>query len=211
MSWQSGGTNPTQPLSRYPLSVQPAECAVDMSRSISYNDYASSPVHRFFQMWQQLDCSAKTATRAKPERPGLNDLFPWVETTVEPEPTALHKPANFTDQTTGEGSTAMQFLNVAKGDAPYFTTAGTQYPQRQLPPSDPGWHGRESHHVGLRQPPSTTPIRSPANRKRARSPDREFQSGSGTNNWYTQDGYGDGRTGNGGSYVNCADDSQPGL
>jgi phospholipase C len=33
----------------------------------------------------------------------------------------------------------------------------------------------------------------------------------GTNNWYTEDGYGDIRTGHGGSYVNCADESQPGV
>jgi phospholipase C len=33
---------------------------------ISYDDYASSPVHRFFQMWQQLDCNASKATANNP-------------------------------------------------------------------------------------------------------------------------------------------------
>jgi phospholipase C len=41
---------------------------------LSYDDYAESPVHRFYQMWQQLDCTAAAAC--------LNDLFPWVEATV---------------------------------------------------------------------------------------------------------------------------------
>ena len=34
--------------------------------SFTYNSYAASPVHRFYQMWQQLDCSAKNATKANP-------------------------------------------------------------------------------------------------------------------------------------------------
>jgi phospholipase C len=29
--------------------------------TFNYTDYAASPVHRFYQMWQQLDCSLKHA------------------------------------------------------------------------------------------------------------------------------------------------------
>ena len=29
-----------------------------MSPGVGYDDYAESPVHRFYQMWQQLDCTA---------------------------------------------------------------------------------------------------------------------------------------------------------
>ena len=50
-----------------------------------------------------------------------NDLFPWVETTVGAGSKRCAAARRFTDQTTGEGSTAMQFFNVAKGDVPYFT------------------------------------------------------------------------------------------
>jgi len=77
----SGGTNlpPHSIDTRFPSNLPNAP--VDMSRSISYNDYASSPVHRFFQMWQQLDCSAKAATRSNPSG-CQSDLFPWVEATV---------------------------------------------------------------------------------------------------------------------------------
>ena len=31
-------------------------------KSFTYNDYAASPVHRFYQMWQQLDCSREHIT-----------------------------------------------------------------------------------------------------------------------------------------------------
>jgi phospholipase C len=41
---------------------------------LTYDDYAESPVHRFYQMWQQLDCSKSAGC--------LNDLFAWVEATV---------------------------------------------------------------------------------------------------------------------------------
>jgi phospholipase C len=36
--------------------------------TLSYDDYAESPVHRFYQMWQQLDCSASAGC--------LHDLWP---------------------------------------------------------------------------------------------------------------------------------------
>ncbi len=49
--------------------------------SFNYTDYSASPVHRFYQMWQQLNCSLRNAS---PENPsGCNgQLFSWVETTV---------------------------------------------------------------------------------------------------------------------------------
>ena len=45
-----------------------------LTPGVGYDDYAESPVHRFYQMWQQLDCSKATGC--------LNDLFAWVEATV---------------------------------------------------------------------------------------------------------------------------------
>ena len=46
-----------------------------------YNSYAASPVHRFYQMWQQLDCSIEHSTYENPS--GCDSaLFPWVEVTV---------------------------------------------------------------------------------------------------------------------------------
>ena len=53
----------------------PANGPIPMDNYISYNDYASSPVHRFFQMWQQLDCNAANVTPTN-NSGCLNDLFP---------------------------------------------------------------------------------------------------------------------------------------
>jgi phospholipase C len=100
--------------------------------TFTFNSYAASPVHRFYQMWQQLDCSIANAT---PDNPSGCDakLFPWVETTVGAGTNGLAQPSNFsTDylpgaKTTGEGATAMGFYNVQNGDAPYFNFLAHEY------------------------------------------------------------------------------------
>lgn len=187
---------------RFPTQLPNAP--VDMHASISANDYTNSPVHRFFQMWQQLDCDVQTAT---PHNPSgcRNDLFPWVETTIGAGNNGRVQPAGFTDQSTGEGSTAMQFLNIAQGDAPYFAELARNYTL-----SD-NFHqaamgGTGANHIMLGfgsliyyADPQGRPAMPPANQ--IENPDAQ----PGTNNWYVQDGYG------GGSYVNCADDAQPGV
>ncbi|MFZ3364347.1 MAG: hypothetical protein WA153_12955, partial [Candidatus Acidiferrales bacterium] len=96
--------------------------------SFTYNSYAASPVHRFYQMWQQLDCSVSNATWQNPSGCDAR-LFPWVEVTVgagsSTQLNGLPQPANFNteylpgDVTTGEGSTSMGFYNVQRGDVPY--------------------------------------------------------------------------------------------
>ena len=86
----------------------------------------NSPVHRFFQMWQQVDCNVDYATKDNPSG-CLNDLFPWVETTVGAGSNGAPQPSNFNDTTTGEGSTAMGFYNMAQGDAPYFKELADKY------------------------------------------------------------------------------------
>ena len=49
--------------------------------SLTYTDYSASPVHRFYQMWQQLNCSLEHASWDNPS--GCNGkLFSWVEATV---------------------------------------------------------------------------------------------------------------------------------
>ena len=100
--------------------------------TFTYNSYAASPVHRFYQMWQQLDCSVAHATATNPS--GCDAaLFPWVETTVGAGTNGLAQPANFSTEyspnatTTGEGSTAMGFYNVQNGDAPYFKYLADTY------------------------------------------------------------------------------------
>ena len=46
-----------------------------------YDSYANSPVHRFYQMWQQEDCNGSYATATNPSG-CLHDYFTWTEVTV---------------------------------------------------------------------------------------------------------------------------------
>jgi phospholipase C len=48
--------------------------------NISDDDYTGDQTHRFYQAWQQSDCSVANATRANPSG-CLNDLFPFVMST----------------------------------------------------------------------------------------------------------------------------------
>ena len=87
-----------------------------LTPGVGYDDYAESPVHRFYQMWQQLDCTAAAGCQ--------NDLFPWVEATVGPGSNGEPPPADFTYK---EGATAMGFYNAQQGDVPYFKKLADTY------------------------------------------------------------------------------------
>ncbi|MBV9442772.1 MAG: phosphoesterase, partial [Acidobacteriaceae bacterium] len=64
------------------------------SATLPYDSYTASPVHRFYQMWQQLDCNAAYGTQANPS--GCQaDLFPWVEVTIGAGSNGKAQPANF--------------------------------------------------------------------------------------------------------------------
>jgi phospholipase C len=52
-----------------------------LTPGVAYDAYSADPVHRFFQMWQQMDCSTAHASPGNPSG-CLNDLFAWVEVTV---------------------------------------------------------------------------------------------------------------------------------
>jgi phospholipase C len=114
-------------------------------KTFPYNAYAASPVHRFYQMQQQLNCSLG---QANPDNPsGCNgQLFSYVEVSVgagtngNAQPPLCSKDGGqlpcFTynylpkipdAQTTGEGSTSLAFYNVQTGDAPYFKSLADQY------------------------------------------------------------------------------------
>jgi phospholipase C len=62
--------------------------------TFSYNDYSASPVHRFYQMWQQLNCAISYATPDNPSGCAAH-LFSWVETTVGAGANGIAQPANF--------------------------------------------------------------------------------------------------------------------
>lgn len=175
-----------------------------LTPGLSYDDYAASPTHRFYQMWQELDCNVDQAT---PENPSgcLADLFPWVEVSVGAGKNGETQPPGFNDKTTGEGGTAMGFYNVQTGDMPYFAELAREYAiSDNYHQPVMGGTGANSimlgagdmyyftdGHGGAGAPPSNN-IENPDPQK-------------GTDNWYTQDGY------QGGSYSNCSDLNQPGV
>jgi phospholipase C len=193
-----------------------------------YDVYDNSPVHRFYQMWQQGDCSTAKATAANPSGCAA-DLFPWVETTIGAGSNGLAQSPLFNDTTTGEGSTSMGFYNMLQGDAPYLKFLADHYAM-----SD-NYHqavlgGTGANHVMLGTGDAIW--FASANGEPAQPPHNELvAAGSpnagivdeienpnpqdGTNNWYTEDGYGGGSFGSpsygGGTYTNCSDLTQPGV
>jgi len=82
-------------LSTAPYSDLPAgPFQLTNSDTFPYDAYAASPVHRFYQMWQQLDCNRGYGTEWNPE--GCRaDLFSYVETTVGAGTNGLKQAANF--------------------------------------------------------------------------------------------------------------------
>jgi phospholipase C len=199
-----------------------------------YNSYAASPVHRFYQMWQQLDCSVDNATFTNPSGCDAS-LFPWVETTVGAGTNGLEQPSNFSTEyspsakTTGEGSTAMGFYNVQKGDAPYFkhladhyamsdnfhqsVNGGTGANHIMLGHGDAIWFSDGKGHAKI--PPSNVEVVPGTPNAGVVDEIENPDPAPGTNNWYVEDGYGGGSYGSpsfgGGSYSNCADIYQPGV
>jgi phospholipase C len=175
-----------------------------LTPGVKYDDYAASPVHRFYQMWQQEDCSTLTATANNPSG-CLADQFSWVELTIGAGSNGKAQPNPFNNLTTGEGSTALGFYDVQAGDAPYmkyladnFTLSdnmhqsvmgGTGANHIMFGYADAIWY---SDGNGNMLTPPTNEIENP-------------NPASGTNNWYDQDGY------SGGSYTNCSDLTQPAV
>src|SRR5580692_9667494 len=143
-----------------------------LTPEVPYDAYANSPVHRFYQMWQQTDCSVSHATASNPSG-CLNDLFPWVEVTIgagsDGSSGFTTPPTNYLS--TGEGSTSMEFFNVQQGDAPYLTSLANHV---EFGLADSIWYSDGKGNVA-------TP---PANQVEIHNPL------SGTNNWYDDDGYG---------------------
>jgi phospholipase C len=207
--------------------------------TLPYNSYANSPVHRFYQMWQQEDCSAANATDANPSG-CLADLFTWTEVTVGSNMNGKTQPANFSTDyapgktTTNEGATSMEFYNMQQGDAPYTkyladhyafsdnyhqpAMGGTGLDSIMLFFGDALWFKDQNGNLVPPNPNDAnggmTAFGGPVNEIENPNPV------AGTNNWWTQDGYGgfgsNGQPGQsgvygGGSYSNCSDTSQPGV
>jgi len=187
-----------------------------LTPGVAYDDYAESPVHRFYQMWQQLDCSAPEGCQ--------NDLFAWVEATVGAGSNGQPPPAGFTYK---EGATAMGFYNVQQGDVPYFKELADTYSMSDnFHQSVQG--GTGANHIMLGTGDAIwfsdgngNPLTPPHNMMVGGGVVDEIENPNPlqnppTNNWYIQDGYGatDPNTHKpygGGSYSACADTLQAGV
>jgi phospholipase C len=202
--------------------------------SFTYDSYAASPVHRFYQMWQQLDCNAANATPANPSGCDAG-LFPWVEVTEGAGGNGITPPSTFSTEysatalTTGEGSTSMGFYNVQNGDAPFFkmladtyamsdnfhqsVVGGTGANHIMLGHGDAIWFS-DGNGNPTTPPHDVTVVPGTANAGLVDEVENPNPA-PGTNNWYTEDGYGGGSFGSpsygGGSYTNCSDTTQPGV
>ena len=223
------GVSQTAPYS----TLEPGPFQVTNHTTFTDDSYANSPVHRFFQMWQQEDCAINHATTSNPSG-CLADFFTWTEVTVGSNNNGKAQPSPFcTSYTPGcagtnEGATAMEFYNMQQGDAPYTKWLADHYAM-----SD-NYHQPAMGGTGLDSillffgdaiyfsDKNGHPRTPPHNQMTwAGGPVDEIEnpnSRPGTNNFWVQDGYGGfGNYGNsvgvygGGSYVNCSDPHQPGV
>jgi len=197
------------------------------SASHPYDSYDNSPVHRFYQMWQQFDCNAANATRRNPS--GCKaDLFPWVEDTIGAGSNGNAQAGGFSDTSTKEGATSMGFYNMAAKDAPYFKSLADNYAMSDnfhqavmggtganhvmLGTGDAIWFTDGNGNAAV--PPHDVFISAGPNSGTVDEIENPNPQ-AGTNNWYTEDGYGNGSYGSassgGGTYSNCADTTQPGV
>jgi len=196
---------------------------------IPYDAYAASPVHRYYQMYQQMDCNARRATRNN-NSGCLNDLFPWVEVTIGAGSNGKTQSATFNNLSTGEGSTAMGFYNMLQGDAPYLKLLADNYAMSDNY-HQAGLGGTGINHILLGygddlyfSDSNGNPVEPPHNQlagagsthagivDEVENPD----PATGTNNWYTEDGYGSGGSNanpaaGGGTYSNCSDPNAHGA
>ncbi|MBV9857421.1 MAG: alkaline phosphatase family protein [Streptosporangiaceae bacterium] len=158
-----------------------------------FGAYVGDPIHRFYQMWQQsVGHHYRLAT--------------WVANTAGDDNGAIPPAPIY------QGGLSMSYYNMAEGDAPILNDLAQHYAI-----SD-NYHqavqgGTGANHIALGtgfaasyQNAAGQPTPPPPGEIENPNPK------PGTNNNYTQDGYGSSTTPNtGGSYSECADHSQPGV
>ena len=158
-----------------------------------YGAYVGDPIHRFYQMWQQYGSHH-------------GQLNTWVANTAGDD-NGANPPAPIF-----QGGLQTGFYNMAQGDAPILQDLARNYAI-----SD-NYHqavmgGTGANHIALGTGFAASYQNSSG--KAAPPPAGEIENPNpkpGTNNNYTQDGYGSSTVANhGGSYSECADPTQPGV
>jgi acid phosphatase len=172
-----------------------------LSHYMAYSDFPGDPVHRFFQMWQQVGNNNR------------KDLFVWVAETAG---IGNHNDGfGTTSDDTFQGGLAMGFFNMSTGDAPFFKqmadfyAIGDNYHQSIMGGTGANFLGLVTGDAAfynlngqLAVPPTNFTYQG-VQTSQVENPNPQ-PAGSNTN-WYTEDGY------RGGSYVNCSDPNQPGV
>jgi phospholipase C len=186
---------------RFPADIQNG--VFQITKYVSYLAFTGDPVHRFFQMWQDIDN-------------GKNDKFVWVEETIGTGSNGAPYPAGGFNPK--QGAIAMGFYNMNPykdasgaehpGDAPVFKALADAYAmsdnyhQAVMGGTGANFQAIVSGDVAFFTDP--TALNGSAATpwiNQIENPD----PATGSNNYYTHDGY------SGGSYVNCADSGQPGV
>lgn len=186
-AWGAFGQRKDIPDARFPADLPNGPFQI--TKYVSYGTHTGDPLHRFFQMWQQVDG-------------GKNDLFVWTAESAGAGPS--NGKSAVTYGKTFQGAVAMGFYNMAKGDAPYIRQLADEYAIAD------NYHqsimgGTTGNYLALATADVAfftrdgKPAIPPA--KLIENPDAQ----PNTNNWYTEDGY------QGGSYVNCSDSGNPGV
>ncbi|MFA6971121.1 MAG: alkaline phosphatase family protein [Gallionella sp.] len=186
-AWGAFGQRKDIPDARFPADLPNGPFQI--SKFVSYGAHTGDPVHRFFQMWQQVDG-------------GKNDLFVWTAQTVGVGPSNGNLP--LANNKTFQGGVAMGFYNMAAGDAPYLREIADEYAIAD------NYHqsvmgGTTANYLALTTADVAFYTR---DGKPAAPPEKLIENPDaqpGSNNWYTEDGY------KGGSYVNCSNPANPGV
>ena len=176
-----------------------------------FTDNVGDPVHRFFQMWQQNDCSAAKISVDNPSG-CMHDLYPWVATTVGWQITKNGRPPA-DDQGTFQGGVAMGFYNMAQGDYRYFEwlaqnySINDNYHQPLMGGTGPNSQAIATADVYYYTDSDGNPAQPAA--ELIENPDPQ----PGSNNFYTHDSPGANDLSNTstGGFVNCSDRTQPGV
>lgn len=151
-----------------------------------YDAYTGDTIHRFYQMWQQTDCSVAQATASNPSG-CQSDLFPFVA-------------ISFSTADNGVGS-SMAFFNANGGDVPFLKMLADTYAMSDnMHQSVQGGTGANHSMLGFGDAVAWTdgmgnPVPPPASQIANPNPR------PGTNNRYTLDG----------NFSNCSDATAPGI
>jgi len=194
------GLPPGVPDTRFPADLPNGPYQI--SKYVPYAAYTGDPVHRFFQMWQDVDG-------------GKLDKFVWIEETIGTGSNGAPPPAGGFNPK--EGAISMGFYNMnpykdasgksSSGDAAIFKSHADQYAisdnyhQAVMGGTGANFQALVAGDAAFFTNTNLDGTAAVPFSNQIENPDPV----EGTNNYYTQDGY------SGGSYVNCADTSAPGV